>query len=245
MILLPSFSKPVHALVVGASGGLGGALADCLLEAGDVESVTAWSRTPLTRQHKKLVVDAVDILLEPRIIEAAAAIPHPLNLVIVATGLLHDATLQPEKSWRALNAVALQRSFAVNAIGPALIAKHTLPLLARSERAIFAALTARVGSIGDNRLGGWYGYRSAKAALNQILRTLSIELAVKRPDAICVGLHPGTVDTGLSRPFQSATRQPSMISPDASARNLLAVIDGLTPADTGSVRAWDGTVIAP
>jgi NAD(P)-dependent dehydrogenase (short-subunit alcohol dehydrogenase family) len=155
------------------------------------------------------------------------------NLIIVATGLLHDgASLQPEKTWRSLNAAALMRSFVVNAIGPALVAKHTLPLFPREDRAIFAALSARVGSISDNRSGGWYGYRASKAALNQLIRTMSIELASKRKQAICVGLHPGTVaDSQLS-------------TPDLAACRLLSVINQLKPGDTGRLIAWDGTTVA-
>jgi NAD(P)-dependent dehydrogenase (short-subunit alcohol dehydrogenase family) len=245
MNLLPSFPLPVHALVVGASGGVGGALMRCLLDAPDVERVTAWSRTALCAQHPKLSVRSLDIVDERQISAAASAIVQPLHLIIVATGLLHDGEIQPEKTWRALNAEALQRTFAVNTIGPALVAKHTLPLMPRHGRAVFAALSAKVGSIGDNNLGGWYGYRAAKAALNQILRTLSIELATRRPDAICVGLHPGTVDTALSQPFQSDATRDRMFSPEVSARHLLSVIDRLSPADSGSVRSWDGSVIPP
>ena len=114
------------------------------------------------------------------------------------------------------------------------MAKHFLPLFPRSGRAIFAALSARVGSISDNRIGGWYGYRASKAALNMILRNLAIELARKRGEAICVGLHPGTVDTGLSKPFQGSTPAEKLFTPDYSASRLLSVLDGLSPADTGA-----------
>jgi NAD(P)-dependent dehydrogenase (short-subunit alcohol dehydrogenase family) len=135
--------------------------------------------------------------------------------------------------------------FAVNAIGPALVAKHTLPLIPREDRAIFAALSARVGSISDNRLGGWYGYRASKAALNQLIRTLSIELARKRKQAICVGLHPGTVDSELSRPFQGAVADGQLSPSDLAAWRLMSVIDQLKPGDSGRLIAWDGTTVAP
>ena len=238
-----AFTTPIHALVVGASGGIGGALITALLADTKVASVRGWSRKPLALAHLKLTTAAVDITDERSII-ATLEDCTALNLVIIATGLLHDGdSHQPEKSWRALDAAALARNFAVNAIGPALIAKHTLPLFPREGRAVFAALSARVGSISDNRLGGWYGYRASKSALNQILRTLSVELATKRREALCVGLHPGTVDTGLSKPFQSNVADGKLFTPETAARQLLQVIDGLTPAETGRVFAWDGQEI--
>jgi NAD(P)-dependent dehydrogenase (short-subunit alcohol dehydrogenase family) len=243
MSALTSFANPVHALVVGASGGLGRALVAHLLADNQTTRVTAWARSPLDLSHPKLETVVVDITDESSIARAAAQI-EILHLVIVATGVLHDnQTLQPEKSWRALDADALARTFAVNTIGPALIAKHTLSLLPKEGRAVFAALSARVGSIGDNRLGGWYGYRASKAALNQILRTLSIELSAKRQDAICVGLHPGTVDTALSKPFQSRMARDTLFTPAHAADQLLRVIDRLTPPHSGRVFAWDGQEI--
>jgi NAD(P)-dependent dehydrogenase (short-subunit alcohol dehydrogenase family) len=133
--------------------------------------------------------------------------------------------------------------FSVNTIGPALVAKHFVPLLAQRERCVFAALSARVGSIGDNRLGGWYAYRASKSALNQILRTLAIEVARSRPEAIVVGLHPGTVASGLSRPFRPDSTADGVFSPEESAAHLLRVLDGLKADDTGGVFAWDGSLI--
>jgi len=241
---LGSFDRPIHALVVGSTGAIGRALTIHLLDAPNVGHVISWSRKELKLKHTKLTSWAVDITDEPSI-AAAVAGTSALNLIIVATGLLHDgASLQPEKTWRSLNAAALMRSFAVNAIGPALVAKHTLPLFPREDRAIFAALSARVGSISDNRLGGWYGYRASKAALNQLIRTLSIELARKRKQAICVGLHPGTVDSELSRPFQGAVADGQLSTPDLAAWRLLSVIDQLKPGDSGRLIAWDGTTVA-
>ncbi len=135
------------------------------------------------------------------------------------------------------------RAFEINTIGPALIAKHVLPWLPRDRRAVFAALSARVGSIGDNRLGGWYSYRASKAALNQIIRTLSIELAAKHPLAICVGLHPGTVDTALSKPFQTGVPESKLTGPAIAAAHLLYVISRLTPQDSGKVFDWRGEAV--
>ena len=161
----------------------------------------------------------------------AVAARGAIRLAIDATGFLHDEAQMPEKSLRELDACRLARSFALNAIGPALLMKHLLPALPREGRAVFATLSARVGSIGDNRLGGWYGYRASKAALNQFVRTAAVELARRSPAAICVALHPGTVATGLSAPFAAAGLD--VQAPEVAAARLLAVIDRLTPAESG------------
>jgi len=153
--------------------------------------------------------------------------------------VLHDG-FEPERSFKALEAAHLRRDFEVNALGPALLARHLIPLLPRDRRALFVALSARVGSIGDNRLGGWHSYRASKAALNMILKTLAVELARTHPQAVVAGLHPGTVDTDLSKPFQRGVTPETLFTPEQSATHLLAVLDGLQPADSGGVFAWDG-----
>ena len=212
------------AVVVGAGGGIGAALLDRLRTEGAFARVIALGR------H---TAPPIDLLDETSIAAAAAEIAAAgeLRLVIDATGFLHDETRRPEKSWRELDPAALAHAFAVNAIGPALLMKHLLPLLPREGRAVFATLSARVGSIGDNRLGGWYGYRASKAALNQLLRTAAVELARKRPEALCVALHPGTVATGLSAPFAGTGRD--IQSPAAAAARLLAVLGALGPGQSG------------
>jgi NAD(P)-dependent dehydrogenase (short-subunit alcohol dehydrogenase family) len=221
---LQSFPAGGMAVVLGASGGIGSALHAALSQSGQFETVLAISR----RDDGFELTDEASIA---RAAEQAAAIGYPVVLVILATGLLHDQSIQPEKSWRQLNADALARSFAINATGPALVAKHFLPLLPRQGKAVFAAISAKVGSIGDNNLGGWYGYRAAKAALNQLLHTAAIELSRTRPQAICLTLHPGTVATTLSAPFGNAAHPPT--PPQAAAERLLGVIDRASPADTG------------
>jgi NAD(P)-dependent dehydrogenase (short-subunit alcohol dehydrogenase family) len=189
----------------------------------------------------------LDLEREETIVAAAETIRASvdgLHLAIVATGILHDgARLKPEKSWRALDGEAMATAFRLNAIGPALVAKHFLPLLAMGRKSVFAALSARVGSIGDNRLGGWHAYRASKAALNMLIRTLAVELSARNPDALCVGLHPGTVDTALSKPFQANVPAGKLFAPETSARYLLGVLDRLTPANSGSIYAWDGEKI--
>ncbi len=244
MNLLTSFPTPIAAVVVGASGGIGKAITHLLLQQETVTHVCAFARKPLDFAHAKLTPGHLDLLDEASIAAAAATLPEQVQLIFVASGMLHNGPeYQPEKSWRSLRADAMLNSYAINAVGPALVAKHFLPRLPRNSRAMFAALSARVGSISDNHLGGWHSYRAAKAALNQLIRTMSLEMAHKYKEAICVGLHPGTVDTGLSKPFQGNVAPDKLFAADEAAACLLAVINQLTPADSGGLFAWDGTRI--
>jgi NAD(P)-dependent dehydrogenase (short-subunit alcohol dehydrogenase family) len=240
------------AVVVGASGGLGAAFVDALAARGEVSTVLALSRSgPLDDSaagpgSARIVRARIDLTDEASIAAAAALARTlaPPRWVIVATGLLHAPDgLRPEKSLMMLDGARMARLFAVNATGPALVAKHFLPLMPREGRAVFAAVSARVGSISDNRLGGWYGYRASKAALNMLLRTAAIEWARTAREGVCVGLHPGTVDTALSRPFQGGVPEGRLFDAADSAAKLLAVLDGLGPADSGRVFAWDGTEV--
>lgn len=217
-----------RAVVIGAGGGIGAALAEALEEEGT--AVLRLARSDLD------VTDEAGI-------KAAAARAGAPELVVVATGLLHDAEHGPEKALRDLDPLWLARQYAVNAIGPALVAKHFLPVMPRTGRSVFAALSARVGSISDNRLGGWYGYRASKAALNQLIRTLAIEDKRRNDRGLVVALHPGTVDTRLSKPFQQRGRD--LFQPGRAAVQLLDVLDGLRPTDSGKIFAWDGAEIAP
>jgi NAD(P)-dependent dehydrogenase (short-subunit alcohol dehydrogenase family) len=224
---------PATAVVIGASGGVGRAI--CELLRGDARYAQVLA---LGRSGGEAIDITLDITDESSIAAAAAQVSQAtahsgaaLRLMIDATGFLHGDGFEPEKSWRQLDAVHMAHAFAVNAIGPALLMKHFLPLLPRSGRAVFASLSAKVGSIGDNRLGGWYSYRASKAALNQLVHTAAIELARRQPQAICVVLHPGTVATRLSQPFSKSGLE--VQTPAASAARLLATIDGLREADSG------------
>lgn len=227
-----------RAAVIGASGSIGAALADALEGCGT--EVVRFSRVSAGQNH-------LDLTDESSIADAAklAAGDGPLDLVLVATGYLHGEAGGPEKDWRQITGDELSHNFAINATGPALVAKHFLPLLAEDRRAGFAALSARVGSISDNGLGGWYSYRASKAALNMLVRTLSIELARKKPEAFCVGLHPGTVDTRLSEPFQRGVPEGKLFTPDRAAHYLLGVLGELSHEDSGRCFAWDGKEITP
>lgn len=245
---LNSFGRDLNVAVVGASGGIGGAIADLLDECQTVLRVVRLSRRGAASSDDGRTPIHLDLENEISIGNAADAIAKSvgvIHIVFVATGVLHQQhhSLQPEKTWQSLSGTALETAFRINAIGPVLIAKHFLPLLAKNRKSAFAALSARVGSIQDNHLGGWYAYRASKAGLNMMIKTLSIELARRNPSALCVGLHPGTVDTALSKPFQSGVRQDRLFSPGQSARYLLRVLDGLMPANSGGVFAWDGSVV--
>ena len=229
------------AVVIGASGGIGAALVEALLGEAGFATVYAMHRGASASAEGRLRHVPIDVTDAGSIERAAAAVTGPLRLVIVATGMLHAAGVMPEKTYRALDADALLETFRVNTVGPALVARHFLPLLPPHGRNVFAALSARVGSIGDNRAGGWHAYRASKAALNMIIRNLAIEVSRRTPDTLCVGLHPGTVATGLSRPFQRNVAAERLFTPAHAAACLLSVIDGLGPEDSGSVLAWDGS----
>jgi NAD(P)-dependent dehydrogenase (short-subunit alcohol dehydrogenase family) len=247
--------RGLRCCVFGASGGVGAALVEQLAADDAVATVHAGSRratvdptTGTGANAARVAAFGFDLQDESTIAASAARIAAdgPLDIVIVATGLLHrPPTITPDKTYRAINAPSMAESFAVNAIGPALIAKHLLPLLRKDARSVFAALSARVGSIGDNRLGGWHAYRASKAALNMLVRNFAIEMAVTNRQAVVVALHPGTVDTALSKPFQRGVAADKLFTPTQSAKHLLRVIEGLTPADSGRCIAWDGQRIEP
>ena len=165
------------------------------------------------------------------------------DLILVTTGILHTDTIVPEKALKELSAEKFHKIFAINTIGPALIAKHFCPLLPRDKPSIFAALSARVGSISDNHLGGWYAYRASKSALNMILKTTSIEMARTHKNTVIVGLHPGTVHSHLSEPFSKNVSKEHLFTADYAVANLTKVLENLTPEDTGKVFAFDGEVI--
>lgn len=237
-------SPPNSAVIVGASGGIGRALVCALAESQAYAPIFALSRSE-TSFPQIVRTYPIDLGDEATVAAAAAEVGQagPVGMIIVATGILHQDGISPEKTFKVLDPAAMATVFSVNTIGPALVAKHFVPLLARQERSVFAALSARVGSIEDNRLGGWYAYRASKAAPNQILRTLSIEVARSRPEAIVVGLHPGTVASGLSRPFRPDPDADGVFQPNQSAAHLLDVLNSLGSSDTGGVFAWDGSPI--
>jgi NAD(P)-dependent dehydrogenase (short-subunit alcohol dehydrogenase family) len=229
------------ACVFGATGGVGAALVEQLAASEAYDAIYAAARRDSAGQAPVRSV-RFDLEDETSIAAAAEAAGSggELRLVLIATGRLHGEGLAPEKSWSAQSADAYQEAFAINTIGPALIGKHVLPRMAKQGRVVFAAISARVGSIEDNRSGGWHAYRASKAALNMIMRNFALEMSRRNPASIVVALHPGTVQTALSAPFLRPNDGRRVLTPAQSAASLLQVIEGLQPADTGGFFSWDG-----
>ena len=235
---------PQSAAVFGAWGGIGAALVRKLAERG-VGRIFAGSRRGEGPEAAGVIPFRFDLANEASIASAAERMrANAPELVIIATGVLTlpDGT-GPERTYKRLDSSVMSEAFALNTIGPAIIAKHVLPLLPRDRRCVFAALSARVGSISDNGLGGWHSYRASKAALNMLLKNFAIELGRTHDQAVVVGLHPGTVDTTLSQPFQSGLPEGQLTEPAEAAANLLAVLDGLTSKQSGKVFDWKGEEI--
>ena len=232
---------PTRAAVYGASGGIGRALAEGLAARGTelVYTGTRRGEGPRGKAFRPFDFDLTD---EASLADAADLMRDQRpQWVIVASGVLTlaDGT-GPERSLKRLDAGVMAEVFALNTIGPALVAKHILPLMPRSERFVFAALSARVGSISDNRLGGWHSYRASKAALNMLLRNFALEMARTHPLGVVAGLHPGTVDSDLSKPFQTGLADGQLTAPRVAADNLLRVLAGLAPEQSGRVFDFRG-----
>ena len=229
--LMTSLAPAYCALVIGASGGIGSAVVRQFEIDGNCRKVVRLSRRK----------DGFDVTDEDSMHRAAEVLKEEeFDLILCATGALTIDGVGPEKSIRALSQASMMAQFAVNAVGPALVLKHFAPLLARKKRAIFALLSARVGSIGDNALGGWISYRSSKAALNQIVHTAAIEISRINPLSLIVAVHPGTIATSLSEPFSSGHARSE---PDEAATRILKMLDGLRSSSSGGLFADDGNTI--
>jgi len=242
-----------NAMIIGASQGIGLGFVKHLLQDERISKIyatyrqkqTAGELLSLADENKaKLICLMMDITNEAEITQTVQNINaevNKLHLVINCVGLLHDGDLQPEKSLKQINTENLLRYFQVNSIGAVLLAKHLLPLFRHKEPSVFATISAKVGSIGDNQLGGWYGYRASKAALNMFMRTAAIEYGRSCPQTVVVTLHPGTTDTRLSRPFQRNVPAEKLFSVELTVTQLLTVIEQLQPSDNGQFFSWDGS----
>lgn len=245
--------KQANVLVVGASQGIGFGFVRSLLQQDHIQQIFATYRNPDTAKQlldlasqsgNRLKCLQVDITAESDIAAAVQQIQQSvkqLHLAIYCVGVLHDQNLTPEKSLKQIKAENLIYSFQVNSIGAVLLAKHLIPLFNKTETSIFASISAKVGSIGDNRLGGWYGYRASKAALNMFLKTTAIEYSRRCPKTIVVALHPGTTDTQLSQPFQKNVPLDKLFSVEHTVTLLSQVISDLSLKDSGEFFSWDGT----
>ncbi|MDZ7962087.1 MAG: SDR family NAD(P)-dependent oxidoreductase [Aulosira sp. DedQUE10] len=243
----------VNALIVGANQGIGFGFVEKLLQDERITKIYATYRqlessseliTLASEHSERLICLSLDITEESQIAEAMQTIRSQvdkLHLVVNCVGLLHEGTLQPEKSLRQINPENLLRYFQINSIGSVLLAKHLLPLFKHKERSVFASISAKIGSIGDNQLGGWYGYRASKAALNMFMRTAAIEYGRSSPKTLVVTLHPGTTDTRLSHPFQSNVPAEKLFSVERTVSQLLSVIEQLKEGDSGQFFSWDGS----
>ena len=234
--------------VIGSSGAIGDAISKRLLDDDSIETIFKFSRSQRAEDNQKEKNFFIDIEDENSIKKSTENIPDDVkfDMVFVATGILHnDDDIFPEKSIKDINADKLKRVLLINTIGPTLVGKYFIPYLNSKNKSIFAFLSARVGSISENKLGGWYSYRSSKTALNQIIKNFSIEIKRTNPNAIFVGLQPGTVSSFLSKPFEKNVKSENLFTPDFSASKLLEVIDNLESKDTGKLIAWNGEEIQP
>ena len=234
--------------IIGSSGAIGNAVAEILLDDDGVEAIYRFSRNDSNENSDRVKNLFLDIEDEQSIKDCIKNLSKDIkfDLVFVATGILHnDNDIFPEKSIRDISQSKLEKVLLVNTIGPALVGKYFIPYLRKDSKSIFAFLSARVGSISDNKLGGWYSYRASKTALNQIIKNFSIEVRRSNPNAIFIGLQPGTVKSFLSKPFEKNVRPGNLFTPEYSATKMLEVIDNLSLEETGKIYAWDGEEIQP
>lgn len=240
-------AEPHNISIIGCNGSIGAALTKNVSERYTNAITHAFSRHKPENIIPDVTYHSINYEDETSIEKAAdkVAIEKPIDIAIVTIGILHDNEILPEKSLKELSAKKFKHLFEVNAILPAIVAKYFLPKLNKEKPSVFAILSARVGSISDNRLGGWYAYRASKAALNMIIKTAAIETERYNEQSIVVGLHPGTVDSNLSKPFQRNVPEDKLFTPDYSAKKLLEVIENLKAKDSGKCFAWDGKQILP
>ena len=232
--------------VIGSSGAIGSAFVNHYINDLSVNSIFSFSRSSIGIDNNKVKHFSIDIENESSIQNAAKSVEEiNFDEIIIASGLLHTNEFGPEKSIKDLKADNILKILNVNTVGPAIIGKHFLPLLNKDNKSVMAFLSARVGSISENKLGGWYAYRASKSALNQVIKTFSIELKRTNPKAIIIGLQPGTVDSELSAPFKRSVSNNKLFSAEYSVSQLLGVIERADESSSGNLISWDGEIISP
>lgn len=232
--------------IIGSSGGIGRAFLDAYIADKDISNIYSISRTEVKSNDKRIIHINIDVTDEVSVKAAASKIEeNRLDRLIVATGVLHTKSFGPEKSIKDIKIENFVKIFSVNTFGPALIGKHFLPLMTKDQKSIVAFLSARVGSISENKLGGWYAYRASKSALNQIIKNFSIEAKRTNSSGIIIGLQPGTVKSKLSEPFQKNVKKGKLFLPEDSVDSLVKVIENVMQNDSGKIFDWEGEEIAP
>jgi NAD(P)-dependent dehydrogenase (short-subunit alcohol dehydrogenase family) len=233
-------------VIIGASGAIGKAFVDLYSKIDTVEDIFSFSKTQLEFSSSKVKSFPIDIEDEVSIKSAAEVIGNQkIDIVIVATGILHNKDFGPEKSIKDLDSDNFLKVLKINTVGPAIIGKYFLPLLTKDQKSVVAFLSARVGSISENKLGGWYSYRASKTALNQVIKNFSIEVSRTNPNAVILGLQPGTVESNLSEPFKKNVAREKLFTPEYSAEMLAKVILDSTQGNSGDLLSWDGETINP
>jgi NAD(P)-dependent dehydrogenase (short-subunit alcohol dehydrogenase family) len=232
--------------IIGSSGAIGRAFLDAYIADKDISNIYSISRTEVKSNDKRIIHINIDVTDEVSVKAAASKIEeNRLDRLIVATGVLHTKSFGPEKSIKDIKIENFVKIFSVNTFGPALIGKYFLPLMTKDQKSIVAFLSARVGSISDNKLGGWYAYRASKSALNQIIKNFSIEAKRTNSSGIIIGLQPGTVKSKLSEPFQKNVKKGKLFLPEDSVDSLIKVIENVMQNDSGKIFDWEGEEIAP
>ncbi len=244
--MLSTFDQDLNIAIIGATGGIGNAFIQELSMCDKVSTIYAFSRKQPDNSPQNTQWIELDITKEKSFDNAFVKIKDiKFDIIINATGILSVGDTSPERSLRDIKFENFEKVFAINTFGPALVMKYFLPLLNRERKSVFGNLSARVGSITDNQLGGWYAYRASKSALNMLVKTASIEVARRNKSACIIGLHPGTVDTNLSEPFKLNVPANKLFTPEFSAQSLLKVIDKIKPENTGKCFDWDGQEVLP
>jgi len=232
--------------IIGSSGAIGRAFLDAYIADKEISNIYSISRTEVELNDERIIHINIDVTDEVSVKAAASKIgENRLDKLIVATGILHTELFGPEKSIKDIKIENFVKIFSVNAFGPALIGKYFLPLMKKDKKSIAAFLSARVGSISENKLGGWYAYRASKSALNQIIKNFSIESKRTNPTGIIIGLQPGTVKSKLSEPFQKNVKKGKLLLPKDSVKSLIKVIESVMQNDSGKIFDWKGEEIAP